>query len=80
MTHFKSLVLDVDSTLAAIEGIDWLATRRDASVAEWVARVTREAMDGLIPLDAIYEQRLQAIAPTRSEVHALADAYVDALV
>lgn len=80
MTHFKSLVLDVDSTVAAIEGIDWLAGLRDAATAAWVADITRQAMDGEIPIEAAYERRLLAIAPTRAEVAALADAYVAAIV
>ncbi len=80
MTAFKSLVLDVDSTVAAIEGIDWLATRRDPATAAWVADITRQAMDGAIPIEAAYERRLLAIAPTRDEIDALAAAYVDAIV
>lgn len=80
MTRFKSLVLDVDSTVAAIEGIDWLAGLRDASTAHWVAELTRQAMDGEIPIEAAYEKRLLAIAPTRDEIAALADAYVAAVV
>ena len=80
MTHFKSLVLDVDSTVAAIEGIDWLAGLRDAETARWVAELTRQAMDGEIPIEAAYEKRLLAIAPTRGEIAALADAYVAAVV
>lgn len=80
MSAFKSLVLDVDSTVAAIEGIDWLAERRDAVTAAWVADLTRRAMDGDLPIEAAYEKRLLAIAPTRPEIASLADAYVDALV
>ncbi|MCU0619752.1 MAG: HAD-IB family phosphatase [Gemmatimonadaceae bacterium] len=80
MSAFKSLVLDVDSTVTSIEGIDWLAARRDAGTAAWVADLTRRAMDGDLPLEAAYERRLLAIAPTREEIVALADAYVAALV
>lgn len=80
MTRFKSLVLDVDSTVAAIEGIDWLGALRDADTASWVAELTRQAMDGELPIDAAYERRLQAIAPTRHEVAALAEAYIAAIV
>lgn len=80
MTRFTSLVLDVDSTVAAIEGIDWLAALRDDATAAWVADITRQAMDGELPIEAAYERRLAAIAPTRAEVAALANAYIAAIV
>ena len=34
---FRTIVLDVDSTLCGIEGIDWLAARRGHAIAERVA-------------------------------------------
>jgi phosphoserine phosphatase len=80
VTPFKSLVLDVDSTVAAIEGIDWLAGLRDAATAAWVADITRQAMDGEIAIEAAYERRLLAIAPHRAEIAALAEAYISAIV
>ena len=44
----RSIVLDADSTLCGIEGIDWLATLRPPAVADEIARLTREAMDGAL--------------------------------
>jgi len=52
--RFRSVVLDVDSTLCAIEGIDWLARRRGPAVAAQVAALTDRAMDGAIALDQVY--------------------------
>ena len=77
--RFASVVLDVDSTVAGIEGIDWLAQRRGPEVAADVAALTDRAMKGEIPLDAVYGARLARIRPTRDEIGMLAAAYHDAL-
>lgn len=76
--RFRSLILDVDSTLSGIEGIDWLARRRDRAVAEAIEALTARAMDGQIPLEVIYEERLKVIRPTVAEIAALSEAYVAA--
>src|SRR4029079_8238937 len=49
--RFASVVLDVDSTVSGIEGIDWLARRRGGDIATNVARGTADAMRGAIPLE-----------------------------
>jgi phosphoserine phosphatase len=77
--RFASVILDVDSTLAGIEGIDWLARGRGADVAAAVAEVTERAMNGEIPLDAVYGERLAAVRPTAAELDALGAAYCGAL-
>jgi phosphoserine phosphatase len=78
--RFRSVILDVDSTIAAMEGIDWLASRRDAETAARVAHLTTRAMAGELALDAVYAERLQLIRPTRAEILALREAYVRAAV
>jgi HAD superfamily phosphoserine phosphatase-like hydrolase len=77
--RFRTLVLDVDSTVAGIEGIDWLARRRGESVKQRIASLTDDAMRGVIPLESVYGARLEAIQPTRQDVAALSEAYVAAL-
>jgi len=77
--HFASVILDVDLTLCTIEGINWLAARRDPSVASRVADLTRKAMNGDAPLETVYGDRLAAIRPNRTDVAALAAAYQDAV-
>ena len=79
LTAFRTVVLDVDSTLTAIEGIDWLAARRSPAVAAEVARLTERAMDGEVALDEIYGMRLALVAPTRNEVIDLGRAYIEQL-
>ncbi|MBV9774981.1 MAG: HAD-IB family phosphatase [Gemmatimonadetes bacterium] len=73
---FASVVFDCDSTLAAIEGIEELATGH----ADEVRALTRAAMEGSIPLEEVYGRRLELIRPTRERVEALGREYVDALV
>lgn len=72
----RSVVIDADSTLSGIEGIDWLAARRSAAVLAEVAALTDAAMAGAVALDEVYGSRLATVAPTRAEVDALAEAYV----
>ena len=74
--RFASVVLDVDSTLSGIEGIDWLAALRGGNVRDRIAALTTQAMAGEIALDAIYAERLEAIRPTRDELAALGEAYI----
>jgi len=80
MPVFNSVILDVDSTVAAIEGIDWLAERRGPEVAARVAEATERAMRGEIALDAVYGERLALVKPGRDELAALAEAYLAAAV
>jgi phosphoserine phosphatase len=77
--RFGTVVIDVDSTISGIEGIDWLAKRRGEIVARRVAMLTEEAMRGAVPLEHVYGTRLAAIRPRRDDVDALSRAYVDAL-
>lgn len=77
--RYATVIFDVDSTVAAIEGIDWLAQQRGAEVARECAALTARAMSGEVRLETVYEQRLRAIAPTDAEIALLADAYRHAL-
>ncbi|MDB4886506.1 MAG: hypothetical protein JWN79_1944 [Gemmatimonadetes bacterium] len=76
---FASVVIDVDSTLCGIEGIDWLAERCGPGVGRAVAAFTDQAMRGEIPLDKVYGARLTLVRPTVADVAALAEAYVASL-
>ena len=71
MTRFNAVILDVDSTLSGIEGIDWLAAQRGKEVADWSATLTERAMRGEIPIEAVYGERMRAVRPTRKEVDQL---------
>lgn len=75
MPRFSSVILDVDSTLSGLEGIDWLAARRNPEVARQVARMTAEAMTGRRTLNDVYGARLGLVQPTAVELAELAEAY-----
>ena len=76
---YASVVLDVDSTLCGIEGIDWLAARRGPAAGARIAELTDRAMNGDLALDAVYGERLGAVRPTQDDLAALAAAYASAL-
>ncbi len=76
---FASVILDVDSTLCGLEGIDWLAERRGGDTGARVVELTDRAMRGEIALDAVYGERLALVQPSRDEIAALADAYISSI-
>ena len=75
MPAYASVVIDVDSTLCGVEGIDFLAARRGPEVTARIVALTDKAMNGEIPLEAIYGHRLTTIRPTRGDIAALATEY-----
>lgn len=76
MTGFASVVFDCDSTLVAVEGIDELS----GPFRDQIQALTDAAMDGSVPLEDVYGERLRIIRPTRAQLDAMAQAYVRALV
>jgi len=76
---FASVVLDVDSTLCGVEGIDWLAARRGPVAGARIAELTDRAMNGELALDAVYGERLGVVRPSRGDLDALAAEYERAL-
>jgi phosphoserine phosphatase len=77
--RFASVVLDVDSTLCGVEGVDWLARLRGDEIARASARLTDRAMNGEIAIEAVYGQRMALIRPTRAEMRSLSDVYRETL-
>ncbi len=73
----KLLCFDCDSTLSSIEGIDELARLRGPAVLSRVEAMTRDAMDGVIPVEAVFGLRLAAIGPTRADVEAVSRRYLE---
>jgi phosphoserine phosphatase len=76
VTRFKSVILDVDSTLSGVEGIDWLAALRGPEVEVWSADLTARAMAGAIPIEAVYGERMKTVKPTRAEIEELSKVYL----
>ena len=54
---FSTVIFDADSTLAAIEGIDWLGALRGADVGLAVQQLTDRAMMGELALEDVYSAR-----------------------
>jgi phosphoserine phosphatase len=75
MPAYASVVIDVDSTLCGVEGIDFLAARRSPQVTTQIVALTDQAMRGEVPLESIYGHRLTTIRPTRADIAALAAEY-----
>ena len=83
-SSYNLVIFDCDSTLSQIEGIDELAqiaeeedgqTNSTISRAASIAALTKRAMEGDLPLEAVYGQRLMTVNPTRSQVQRLASLY-----
>jgi len=70
-----TVVFDCDSTLSAIEGIEYIS----AGHREEIAALTRLAMEGATPLESVYGRRLDLVRPDRSTIERLTAAYVAAL-
>lgn len=76
--RFDRICFDFDSTLSRIEGIDELAER--LGHGEAIARMTDAAMNGEVPLEAVYGQRLDLIKPDRAAIDWLAGRYQSEIV
>ena len=77
MTRFNSIIFDVDSTLSGVEGIDWLAAQRGPEIAAWSAGLTEKAMEGEIPIEAVYSERMRLVKPTLPEIQELGRVYIE---
>ena len=78
--HFPARLIffDCDSTLSSIEGIDELA--RLKGQFDYIAELTRRAMDGEIKLEEVFAARLDLLRPTRADLRRIAEVYHDTLV
>jgi phosphoserine phosphatase len=75
---YEVICFDCDSTLSKIEGIDELA--KWAGVGQEMARLTDAAMNGELPLEAVYGKRLESIKPDKASINQLADLYIQEMV
>ncbi len=73
----RLICFDCDSTLSAIEGVDELARLRGPECFAAVEAMTNEAMEGKIPLDAVFSRRLDLIRPTKAEAAAVGRLYIE---
>jgi len=75
---FDVICFDCDSTLSRIEGIDELARR--VGMGEEMSKLTGLAMNGVVPLEAVYERRLSLIRPDQDSIDWLAGLYIAEIV
>lgn len=75
---FEVIIFDCDSTLSTIEGIDTLGEM--VGKKEEIAKLTRMAMDGVLPFEEVFKTRLEIIRPTRTHLLKLGRLYIDNLV
>lgn len=75
---FDVICFDCDSTLSKIEGIDELARR--VGLGEKMSKLTEAAMNGELPLEAVYERRLTMIRPDQKSIDWVADLYISEIV
>jgi len=80
MSADRLLILDCDSTLCSIEGIDELGAHRSAETREAVAAATTEAMEGKIRVEDVFGRRLELLQPSKHEVEQLADQYIETML
>jgi len=77
-TSYDLIFFDCDSTLSTIEGIDELAKLKGKEGR--VGLLTDKAMNGDLDLSEVYGKRLQAIRPTRGQLKAIEERYVETVV
>lgn len=71
------VIFDCDSTLSRIEGIDELAALKGCR--EEITRLTDQAMNGEVPLEAVYSKRLDIIAPNADDLARIAGEYLNTI-
>lgn len=77
VSNVKLLIFDCDSTLSAIEGIDELGRARGPEVFAQVEAMTNDAMNGKLPVEAVFGRRLEIIRPEQSHVAAVGRRYIE---
>lgn len=75
---FSLICFDCDSTLSKIEGIDELARR--VGLGDEMSRLTDAAMNGILPLEAVFEKRLSLIRPDLDSINWVAELYIAEIV
>ena len=76
MGTMKIIAFDCDSTLRPIEGIDELGRSRGPAVFAEIEAMTNEAMNGRIPVEAVFSRRLELIRPRREDAEAVGLRYL----
>ncbi|MBC7979848.1 MAG: HAD-IB family phosphatase [Armatimonadetes bacterium] len=76
----KLLFIDCDSTLSNIEGIDELARLSNPAIFAEVVALTNAAMNGEVPLDEVFQLRMEIIRPDKSMMDQVSQRYLETIV
>lgn len=76
----ETVILQVDSTLSAIDGLAWLVERREGEMAHRLAALQREAAAERWTWADLTRARLKHLRPRRAEINELGAAYLASLV
>ena len=71
----KVIIFDCDSTLSSIEGVDELARFKGDKIFAQVEQLTRQAMEGEIPLEEVFRRRMDLIRPSQGDLDHIATQY-----
>jgi phosphoserine phosphatase len=80
MARFRTVIFDCDSTLTSLEGIDLLAGAIGPERRAEVEELTDAAMRGVVALEEVYAQRMALVRPSREDLDALGQRYIETLV
>lgn len=78
MKKFDVICFDVDSTLVACEGVDWLADEK--GVGREVRRLTELAMNGETPMEEVFRKKIDILKPSKKDLELLGKYYCSQLV
>lgn len=73
----KLLIFDCDSTLSSIEGIDELGRARGPETFARIEAMTNDAMNGKLPVQAVFGRRLEIIQPEQKDIAAIGQLYIE---
>ena len=67
----KKVFFDFDSTLVTCESVDSIAVRKQ--IFHNIEHLTNAAMNGEVPLEAIFTKKIDLIAPSRADIESAID-------
>ena len=73
----KLLLIDCDSTLSALEGIDELGRLKGPDVFRRVEEMTHDAMEGRLAVEAVFGRRLEIIQPRVDDLRQVGQRYLE---
>ncbi len=75
---YDIICFDVDSTLVACEGVDWLAEQK--GVEKEVRFLTEQAMTGEVPMEEVFAKKIDILRPSKKDLELLGEYYCSQLV